>query len=136
MSISRFVGFAITLLLSSLALAHHDPGDVTKGQVVKWPATVTDISWDGAHVMYRVDVKDEQGVVTNWQVLGASPNRLRMRGIVKEDIRKHDAIVVAGYFDRYKKSVSPVYFLLADGRKLFVGYFTNDDQFAALESKP
>jgi len=80
-----YAAVALTLGLLSNALAHRDPGDVTKGEAVK----------------------------------------------SKNDVKNGDLITVAGYLDPNSHVISPVYFLLASGGKIFPGYFPNDAAFAA-----
>jgi hypothetical protein len=116
-------------LTSVSTLAHHDPGNIRIGRPVSWVGTVSKVSWDGAHVMYLVDVVDATGGHETWQVLAASPYRLNRRGIAKSDIKRGASITVAGYLNVYSKVISPVYFELTDGRRLFTGYFNTDADF-------
>jgi hypothetical protein len=115
--------------LATPAFAHHSAGNITAGMPIKWQGVISKISWDGAHVMYRVDVVETDGAVRSWQVLGGSPRRLAQRGIMQQTLHKGDSITVAGYLNTSNRMISPVYVSPNDGRKLFVGYFTTDEQF-------
>jgi hypothetical protein len=121
-----------SILLGSAAFAHHNGANTyMRGKPVQWQGTVSFVSWDGAHVMYQIDVRNPQGVVESWQVLGGSPYRLAKRGIRKSTVKAGDAITVAGYLDAGARIVTPVYIAQIDGSKLYVGYVSNDSMFTA-----
>lgn len=116
--------------VTSASLAHHDPGKITEGVPIVWQGTVAKVSWDGAHVMYRLNITDSHGAEKQWQLLGASPKRLMSRGISPQRVNVGETVTVGGYFNARRGVVSPVYLSLADGTKLFVGYFTDDREFS------
>ena len=120
------------LLVASTALAHHNEANTyTRGQRVQLEGKVTFVSWDGAHVMYRVDVANPDGSTQAYEVLGGSPFRLAQRGIVKQTVKSGDVVRVAGYLNIYNRIVTPVYLAGADGEKLYVGYVSSDATFKA-----
>jgi len=129
----RLLATSLVLLwASAAAFGHHSAANrVTEGKTIQWPGKIAFVSWDGAHVMYRIDVSDANGVIDSWQVLGGSPTRLASRGIYQKTVQAGDVVIVAGYLNLYNKIVTPVYFALADGRKLFVGYANDDAAFSA-----
>jgi hypothetical protein len=126
---SRYISVVIGLLFATLpAFAHHNGANTyMMGTPVKWEGTVTFVSWDGPHVMYQIDVKNADGGVESWQVLGGSPQRLAKRGIYKQTVKAGDAITVAGYLDIGSRIVTPIYIVPNAGNKLFVGYVGNDE---------
>ena len=125
--IALAAGFFITT-----AFAHHDAANhVTEGQPIRWQGTVAFVSWDGAHVMYRLEVKDATGVAATWQVQGGSPKRLASRGVYQKSVVAGDVVTVAGYLNPYNKIITPVYFATPGGSKLFVGYAKDDASFCA-----
>jgi hypothetical protein len=147
-SLLRVVGLLAATLIAASAFAHHSPGNITGGQPIKWEGTISKISWDGAHVMYRVDVANADGSIHSWQILGGSPQRLAKRGISQRTLHTGDRIVVAGYLNQSNRIISPVYVELVvtapvetgplkvatldeerSPGKLFVGYFSSDEQF-------
>jgi hypothetical protein len=132
-TVAKCFGLAVGLLLGALsAYAHHNGANTyMTGKPVKWEGTVTLVSWDGAHVMYQIDVKNADGGVESWQVLGGSPQRLAKRGIYKHTVHAGDSITVAGYLDVGSRIVTPVYVSPSDGNKLFVGYVSSDESFRA-----
>ena len=126
---SMLVTIVAAIIVNSSAVAHHADHDVTADKPILWQGKVARVSWDGAHVMYRVEVANSSGTTETWQVLGGSPKRLAKRGILKTTVQAGESITVGGYLNVHNKIVSPVYFLLQDGRKLFVGYFHSDSNF-------
>jgi hypothetical protein len=120
------------LLFASTAFAHHNEANTyTRGQRVQLEGKVTFVSWDGAHVMYRIDVPNPDGSRQAYEVLGGSPFRLAQRGINKHTVRAGDVVGVAGYLNIYNRIVTPIYLSPSDGSKLFVGYVSNDVSFRA-----
>ena len=75
----RSIGFVLSLLCASVVLAHHDAANhVTEGKPINWQGTVAFVSWDGAHVMYRLNVAGKNGDVATWEVQGGSPRSIAL----------------------------------------------------------
>jgi hypothetical protein len=127
----RLIAVSLPLFGVSIAFAHHDAANhATEGKPISWQGTVVLVSWDGAHVVYRVEVKDAGGASEAWVVQGGSPKRLASRGIYKKTVNAGDTVTVAGYLNPYNKIITPVYFATVDGGKLFVGYARDDAGFS------
>jgi hypothetical protein len=126
----RLLLFAACLPLGSIAVAHHS-NDYRRGEAIQWLGTIQTISWDGAHVMYLLEIPNADGSTQRWQVLGASPWRLSKRGISKTTLHVGDVVSVAGYLNRASKMITPVYFARAGKQKLFVGYDSSEAGFKA-----
>ena len=125
---------ALSVLSFAPVLAHHNEANTyTRGQPILWEGKVTRVSWDGAHVMYQVDIANAEGVTESWQVLGGSPYRLARRGIHKKTVSAGASVTVAGYLNANSRIVTPVYLLPSTGdaaaNKLFVGYVADDASF-------
>jgi hypothetical protein len=74
-----------------------------------------------------VDVKDEQGKVTNWGFSGAPPGVLQRRGIGKHVIKIGDAVVVEGFRARDgSNNASGGRVTFTDGRSVFTA--SNEDR--------
>jgi Family of unknown function (DUF6152) len=71
----------VVLLAPAAALAHHSFAaeyDVKKPVTLK--GVVTKVEWTNPHARFYIDVKDESGKVTNWNLELASPNVLVRQG--------------------------------------------------------
>jgi hypothetical protein len=126
----RLIAASIVLFCANGAYGHHDAANhATEGKPIVWEGTVAYVSWDGAHVMYRVAVKDSTGTQQQWEILGGSPKRLASRGVYQKTVKVGDIVTVAGYLNTANKIITPVYFATSDGQKLYVGYAGDDLSF-------
>jgi Family of unknown function (DUF6152) len=119
MKTQRF-GFMAMLVCAS-AIAHHAE-DPRSGKPIEWTGTITVVSWDGAHVMYKIDVENEQHAHEIWQVMGASPKVLDMRDITARTLVKGDVVTITGFLNVANKIISASYFTKTDGTKLAIGF--------------
>ena len=73
---------AIVLLAIAVpAIAHHAfAAEYDADQPVKLKGKVTKFEWTNPHARFYIDVADEKGVVSNWNLELASPNVLRRNG--------------------------------------------------------
>jgi hypothetical protein len=117
----RYVLLFLALRGSAQVLfAHHSVGayyDTTREITLSGP--VTEIEWTNPHMFLHVDVRDDQGQVTNWAIETDSPNALSRAGWVRTTVKPGDEITATGYPS--KKGLSAlrlVTLVLADGRKL------------------
>jgi len=78
-------------------LAHHSFGaEYDAKQPVTLKGTVTKFEWTNPHARFYIDVKDESGNVTNWNLELASPNVLNRQGWTRHSLNIGDAITVEG----------------------------------------
>jgi hypothetical protein len=78
-------------------LAHHSFGaEYDAKQPVTLKGTVTKFEWTNPHARFYIDVKDESGNVTNWNLELASPNVLGRQGWTRHSLNIGDAITVEG----------------------------------------
>jgi hypothetical protein len=69
-----------------------------------------------------VDVRDEKGVLTNWNLELASPNVLVRNGWTRKSLSVGDEVVVEGSLAKDgSKMANARVVLLADGRRVFAG---------------
>jgi Family of unknown function (DUF6152) len=105
------------------ALAHHSfAAEYDREQPVTLKGTLTKVEWINPHGWIYIDVKNDDGKVTNWAVEFGSPNALLRRGLRKTDFPAGVELVVKGY---RAKSGSPTIngssVKFPDGRNLFTG---------------
>lgn len=103
--------------------AHHSFSAEFDGNgPVKLRGTVTKMEWINPHAWIHLDVKDEEGKVTNWMVECGAPNVLFRRGLTKNSVTAGMEIIVEGYRAKdgsSKANGKDVTF--PDGTKLFLG---------------
>ena len=78
-------------------LAHHSFAaqyDATKKISLK--GAVTKVEWMNPHARFYIDVKDEAGKVTNWELELGSPNGLMRRGWTRNTLKIGDSVEVDG----------------------------------------
>ena len=119
-----FITAAAIILSAALPLsAHHSFAaeyDVTKPITVT--GTVTKVEWTNPHARLYVDVKDDKGVVSNWNFEMGGPLQLKRLGWSRESVKPGDQIKIDGYMAKdgeNRANVRNVVF--ADGRKIFLG---------------
>ena len=75
-------GITTLLFLSAAAFAHHAytaEFDTTKP--IKLTGVLTKLEWSNPHIWLYLDVKDENGKITNWGFSASPPGMLIRRGI-------------------------------------------------------
>src|SRR5690242_21916001 len=85
------------LLAAASVWAHHAFAAEFDGKKpVKLEGTVTKMEWINPHAWIHIDVKDADGMVTNWMVECGTPNTLLRGGVNKYSVTAGMALVVDG----------------------------------------
>lgn len=85
------------LLTSAPAFSHHSfAAEYDGNKPVSLTGTVTKVEWMNPHARFYVDVKDEQGGVTNWELELGSPNGLMRAGWNRNSLKVGDVVTVKG----------------------------------------
>ena len=105
------------------AVAHHAfvaEYDASKSTTLH--GVVTKIEWTNPHARFYVDVKDNSGKVTNWNLELASPIALRRLGWTRDVLKVGDqvSVLVAPAKDGAKMANARTV-TLSDGRKMVAG---------------
>jgi hypothetical protein len=114
-AVVAFCGFVAPGLAHHSLVAEYDPK-----QTVKVTGVVTKVEWTNPHIWFFVDVKDDQGKVTNWGFSGGPPGVLQRRGISRTSLKIGDVVVVEGFRARDgSNNASGGSVTFSDGRRVF-----------------
>ena len=110
-------------------LAHHAfAAEYDAQKPVTLKGAVTRVEWTNPHARFYVDVKDENGGVTNWNFELASPNVLVRNGWGRNTVKVGDAVTVSGSMAKDGANLANARsVVLADGRKVFAGSQADQD---------
>jgi hypothetical protein len=120
----RFLVAGLGLLVPALpALAHHSfVAEFDAKRAVTLHGVLTKVEWSNPHAHFYVDVKDESGGMTNWNLELPSPNALRRLGWTRDFLQVGGEVTVIGVLAKDgSKMASAKSVTLADGRKMVSG---------------
>ena len=118
----RVLAIGIVILAAPL-LAHHSfAAEYDEKKPVTLKGLVTKVEWANPHARFYVDVKDDKGNVTNWNLELASPNVLVRNGWKRNSLQVGDAVEVSGSQAKDGSNMANARAVtLSDGRKVFAG---------------
>jgi Family of unknown function (DUF6152) len=98
MRLRSFFVSAVILCAAIPVMAHHSfTAEFDESKPVKMTGTVTKVEWQNPHIWFFVDVKGEDGRVTNWGFAGGAPGQLMRRGIPRDSIKPGMTVIVEGF---------------------------------------
>ena len=87
--------FGVLFLASATAFAHHSfAAEFDASKPLKLTGTVTKVEWQNPHIWFYVDVKSDDGKVTNWGGELNSPSVLRREGWTRKEFMPGEQITV------------------------------------------
>lgn len=111
------------VILGAPLLAHHSfAAEYDEKKPVTLKGVVTKVEWANPHARFYVDVKDDKGNVTNWNLELASPNVLVRSGWKRNSLQVGDSVEVSGSQAKDGSNMANARaVILPDGRKVFAG---------------
>ncbi len=96
---SRFCVFvvALSLLVAAPTRAHHSfTAQYDANKPITLVGEVTKFEWTNPHARFYINVVDEKGTVTNWNLELGSPNILERAGWTHRALKVGDKVTVEG----------------------------------------
>ncbi len=111
------------LMAALPAVAHHSLGaEYAVNQPITLNGKVTKVEWTNPHARFYIDVKDQRGQITTWELQLGSPNGLMRRGWTSKSLRPGNVVTVDGFISKDgTRLVSATAVHLADGSEVFGG---------------
>jgi len=125
---------AAALLTAPLARAHHSfAAEFDRSKPVKLTGVVTKLEWQNPHIWFYLDVKNDDGTMTEWSVQAGAPSFLYRNGWRKDSVKPGDELIITGYsakdgsHNAFAQQVR-----LPDGRRVLGGAIIGARLLAAL----
>ena len=115
---ARIFTIGLSLLLSSVAFAHHSISSLYDyTQVVELEGTLTSIRWVNPHVQLKIETIGENGEPEVWQLEASAVNLLRRLGLSRDVMKEGDHVIATGPKSRRGlKTMVASTITLADGQ--------------------
>ena len=113
------VGAGALLGAARLAYAHHSTAMYDMANPLTVKGTVKRFEWTTPHAFIYLDVKDDKGATTEWEIELMSLNHLRSYGWIRTTVKPGDVISATGGAARSgAPSMIAGFIELPDGRKI------------------
>lgn len=109
---------AAVVWLTAPGLAHHSfEVEYDARKPVEGTGVIAKVEWTNPHMRIYIDVTDDKGVVTTWNLELGSPNSVLRRGWTRADLKVGEKVTFKGYGGRkiLTRAVADA-ITLADGR--------------------
>jgi Family of unknown function (DUF6152) len=105
------------------AWAHHSfAAEFDDKKPITLNGVVTKVEWMNPHAHFMIDVTDNTGKVTSWDLELGSPNVLLREGWTRASLKMGDQVIVEGSLAKDGSNLANARRVtFADGRKVFAG---------------
>lgn len=119
-------GLGLFCLAVPVAAHHGFDTEYDSARKVSLTGVVTSVTWTNPHMRIYIDVTDEKGVVTNWNLEITSPNSVRRQGWGRNDLLPGEKVNFIAYEGKAVRSRGQLNSLtkVSDGRAMFRGSAT------------
>ena len=117
--ISLTMGFGFVFAAIPVLGHHSFMGEFNLTKSITLNGVVRRVEWVNPHISFNINVKDQNGKVTDWNIQSANPGSLTARGWSRDSLKPGESITVEAYPAKkgeafaVAKSVT-----LSNGRKL------------------
>ena len=111
------------MLAATAVFAHHAyTAEFDTQKPVRATGVLTKVEWSNPHIWIYLDVKDENGKVTNWGFSASPPGMLQRRGITKSSLKLGEVLTIQGHRAKDgSNNASGNVVTFADGRDALIG---------------
>ncbi len=113
----------LALAAARSASAHHSFSAVfDPDQPVTLHGKITGMDWINPHSWLYVEVENEDGTTTTWEIETATPNTLLRRGFARDTVEPGTEVTIHGFRARNGEPIANGRdMILSDGSRLFMG---------------
>jgi hypothetical protein len=120
--LALIAGFGLIVSVSPLAAHHSFEAEYDFNKTVKLTGTVTKVEWLNPHARFYIDVMDDNGKVTNWNLELGPIVILVRQGWRKDSLKPGDQVTVEGFLAKDGNALANARRVtLPDGRRVFAG---------------
>src|SRR5262249_5631151 len=120
---SLIVVAALIVAAAAPVLAHHSfAAEYDSSKPTTLTGSVVKLEWINPHARIFIDVKGQDGKVTNWEIELGAPAMLLRNGWTKNSLKAGEIITIAGSLAKDGSNLANARSVtLADGTKVFAG---------------
>jgi hypothetical protein len=120
--LALIAGFGLIVSVAPLPAHHSFEAEYDFNKTVKLTGTVTKVEWLNPHARFYIDVMDDNGKVTNWNLELGPIVILVRQGWRKDSLKPGDQVTVEGFLAKDGNALANARRVtLPDGRRVFAG---------------